>query len=56
MRIKLQSPTGTGLTAYNPILPPGTISQIMLLANPTKVSLLPGTGSQSCTVYMFHAF
>lgn len=37
MRVKLQPPSGTSLNAFNPIQPPSTISQIMLLANPSKV-------------------
>ena len=37
MRVKLQTPAGTELAPYNPMLPPSNISQIMLLANPTKV-------------------
>jgi hypothetical protein len=36
MRVKLQPPTGTELAPFNPMLPPANISQIMLLANPTK--------------------
>lgn len=38
MKVKLQPPSGTELAAFNPILPPASITQIMLLANPTKVS------------------
>ena len=37
MRVKLQPPTSMELGAFNPISPPPSISQIMLLANPTKV-------------------
>ncbi|XP_034047189.1 ADP-ribosylation factor-binding protein GGA3 isoform X1 [Thalassophryne amazonica] len=36
MKVKLQPPSGTELAAFNPILPPASITQIMLLANPTK--------------------
>ncbi|XP_041474263.1 ADP-ribosylation factor-binding protein GGA2-like [Lytechinus variegatus] len=36
MRVKLQPPSATDLPAYNPILPPSAITQIMLLANPNK--------------------
>ncbi|XP_041735527.1 ADP-ribosylation factor-binding protein GGA1 [Coregonus clupeaformis] len=36
MRVKLQPPSGTELPAFNPILPPAAITQIMLLANPHK--------------------
>ncbi|XP_047143562.1 ADP-ribosylation factor-binding protein GGA1 isoform X1 [Hydra vulgaris] len=36
MRVKLQPATSTELPAFNPILPPPTITQIMLIANPTK--------------------
>lgn len=37
MRVKLQPPSGTELAPFNPILPPASITQIMLLANPAKV-------------------
>lgn len=40
MRVKLQPPSGTRLRAYNPLLPPAAISQLLLLANPEEVSLL----------------
>ncbi|KAG7270712.1 hypothetical protein CRUP_000421 [Coryphaenoides rupestris] len=36
MKLKLQPPSGTELAAFNPILPPASITQIMLLANPAK--------------------
>uniref|UniRef100_A0A4W5PLI0 Golgi associated, gamma adaptin ear containing, ARF binding protein 1 n=1 Tax=Hucho hucho TaxID=62062 RepID=A0A4W5PLI0_9TELE len=36
MRVKLQPPSGTELPAFNPILPPTAITQILLLANPHK--------------------
>ncbi|KAM9473498.1 ADP-ribosylation factor-binding protein GGA1-like [Salvelinus alpinus] len=36
MRVKLQPPSGTELPAFNPILPPAAITQILLLANPHK--------------------
>lgn len=36
MKIKLQSPSATDLPAYNPILPPAAITQVVLLANPSK--------------------
>ncbi|KAM8825219.1 ADP-ribosylation factor-binding protein GGA3 [Synchiropus picturatus] len=36
MKVKLQPPSGTDLAPFNPILPPSSITQIMLLANPTK--------------------
>jgi ADP-ribosylation factor-binding protein GGA len=36
MRVKLQPPTATDLAPFNPMLPPANVSQIMLLANPTK--------------------
>uniref|UniRef100_W5M8Y4 Golgi associated, gamma adaptin ear containing, ARF binding protein 2 n=1 Tax=Lepisosteus oculatus TaxID=7918 RepID=W5M8Y4_LEPOC len=36
MRVKLQSATGSELPAYNPILPPAVISQVMLLSNPQR--------------------
>lgn len=37
--MKLQPASGTHLPAYNPLLPPPAISQVLLLANPHKVSL-----------------
>nr|XP_046270882.1 ADP-ribosylation factor-binding protein GGA3 [Scatophagus argus] len=36
MKVKLQPPSATELAPFNPILPPASITQIMLLANPTK--------------------
>ncbi|KAL2087108.1 hypothetical protein ACEWY4_018167 [Coilia grayii] len=36
MKLKLQPPSGTELPPFNPILPPGAITQVMLLANPLK--------------------
>ncbi|XP_022608058.1 ADP-ribosylation factor-binding protein GGA3 isoform X1 [Seriola dumerili] len=36
MKVKLQPPSGTDLAPFNPILPPASITQIMLLANPAK--------------------
>lgn len=36
MRVKLQPPSGTELPAFNPILPPAAITQVLLLANPNK--------------------
>uniref|UniRef100_A0A3P8V5N4 Golgi associated, gamma adaptin ear containing, ARF binding protein 1 n=1 Tax=Cynoglossus semilaevis TaxID=244447 RepID=A0A3P8V5N4_CYNSE len=36
MAVKLQPPSGTQLSAFNPILPPAAITQILLLANPNK--------------------
>ncbi|XP_067440123.1 ADP-ribosylation factor-binding protein GGA1-like [Thunnus thynnus] len=36
MKVKLQPPSTTELPAFNPILPPATITQILLLANPHK--------------------
>ncbi|XP_061557562.1 ADP-ribosylation factor-binding protein GGA3 isoform X1 [Phycodurus eques] len=38
MKVKLQPPSGTELAGFNPILPPASITQIMLLANPAKAS------------------
>lgn len=38
MKVKLQPPSATDLPAYNPILPPTAITQVMLIANPNKVS------------------
>uniref|UniRef100_UPI00398F0372 ADP-ribosylation factor-binding protein GGA1-like n=1 Tax=Pristiophorus japonicus TaxID=55135 RepID=UPI00398F0372 len=36
MKVKLQPPSGTELSAFNPILPPSAITQVLLLANPQK--------------------
>ncbi|XP_013380934.1 ADP-ribosylation factor-binding protein GGA1-like [Lingula anatina] len=36
MKVKLQPPSATDLPAFNPILPPSAITQVMLLANPHK--------------------
>ncbi|XP_068445355.1 ADP-ribosylation factor-binding protein GGA1-like [Clinocottus analis] len=36
MKVKLQPPSSTELAAFNPILPPAAITQILLLANPHK--------------------
>lgn len=47
MKVKLQPPSGTELSPFSPIQPPAAITQVMLLANPMKVSMenaryLPG--------------
>ncbi|XP_069765302.1 ADP-ribosylation factor-binding protein GGA1-like isoform X3 [Narcine bancroftii] len=34
MKVKLQPPSGTELPAFNPIVPPSAITQVLLLANP----------------------
>lgn len=36
MKVKLQPPSGAELAPFNPILPPASITQIMLLANPSR--------------------
>ncbi|NWV68275.1 GGA3 protein, partial [Malurus elegans] len=36
MKVKLQPPSGTDLSPFNPIQPPAAITQVMLLANPAK--------------------
>uniref|UniRef100_H3CS43 Golgi-associated, gamma adaptin ear containing, ARF binding protein 2 n=1 Tax=Tetraodon nigroviridis TaxID=99883 RepID=H3CS43_TETNG len=36
MSVKLQPASGTRLDAYNPLLPPASISQVLLLANPQE--------------------
>ncbi|XP_023569933.1 ADP-ribosylation factor-binding protein GGA3 isoform X2 [Octodon degus] len=38
MKVKLQPPSGTELSPFSPIQPPAAITQVMLLANPMKVS------------------
>jgi ADP-ribosylation factor-binding protein GGA len=37
MKVKLQTPTASEFKAYSPFVPPANVSQIMLLANPSKV-------------------
>ncbi|OWF37796.1 ADP-ribosylation factor-binding protein GGA1-like [Mizuhopecten yessoensis] len=39
MKVKLQPPSATDLPAYNPILPPAAITQVMLFANPHKENI-----------------
>ena len=39
MKVKLQTASATDLPAYNPILPPSAITQVMLIASPQDVSL-----------------
>lgn len=39
MKVKLQPPSGTELSPFSPIQPPAAITQVMLLANPLKVSM-----------------
>lgn len=36
MKVKLQPASGTELPAFNPILPPSAVTQVLLLANPTQ--------------------
>uniref|UniRef100_W5N1J9 Golgi-associated, gamma adaptin ear containing, ARF binding protein 1 n=1 Tax=Lepisosteus oculatus TaxID=7918 RepID=W5N1J9_LEPOC len=36
MKVKLQPPSGTELPAFNPVVPPVAITQVLLLANPHK--------------------
>lgn len=40
MKVKLQPPSGTELPAFNPIVHPSAITQVLLLANPQKVTAL----------------
>ncbi|CAL8331740.1 unnamed protein product [Merluccius merluccius] len=55
MRLRLQPPSGTELAAFNPILPPAAITQVILLANPLKekvrmrYKLAFTLGEQPCT-------
>lgn len=39
MKVRLQQPSGTELPPFNPILPPASIRQVVLLANPFKVRM-----------------
>lgn len=36
MKVRLQPPSGTELPAFNPIVHPSAITQVLLLANPQK--------------------
>ncbi|XP_034043734.1 ADP-ribosylation factor-binding protein GGA3a isoform X2 [Thalassophryne amazonica] len=36
MKVRLQSPSGTELAPFNPVLPPAAVTQVILLANPLK--------------------
>ena len=54
MKVKLQPPTGSDLLAYNPLSPPASISQIMLLANPTKVQHVPSIVMYTVSVSFVH--
>ncbi|XP_018115070.1 ADP-ribosylation factor-binding protein GGA1 isoform X2 [Xenopus laevis] len=36
MKVKLQPATGSELPPFNPILPPSSVTQVLLLANPTQ--------------------
>lgn len=38
-KLKLQPPSSTELPAFNPFLPPGAVTQIILVANPEKVQV-----------------
>lgn len=40
MLVKLQPASGTRLPPYNPVLPPPAVSQVLLLANPQRVSYM----------------
>lgn len=51
MRVKLLPPSSAELPAFNPILPPAAVTQILLLANPHKVpdhTTLPVISSLVC--------
>ncbi|KAL4594137.1 ADP-ribosylation factor-binding protein GGA3-like isoform X1 [Arapaima gigas] len=39
MTVKLQSASGSELPAYNPLRPPATISQVLLLSNPLRAKV-----------------
>ncbi|NWS85643.1 GGA2 protein, partial [Toxostoma redivivum] len=39
MQIKLQPASGSELPAFNPLLPPAVVSQVLLLANPHKAPI-----------------
>ncbi|XP_021114686.1 ADP-ribosylation factor-binding protein GGA1 isoform X3 [Heterocephalus glaber] len=41
MKVKLQPPSGTELPAFNPIVHPSAITQVLLLANPQKILSAP---------------
>ena len=48
MKVKLQPPSATDLPAFNPILPPSAISQVLLLANPQQVIHRSMDSSTNC--------
>lgn len=51
MSVKLQPASGPQLPAYNPLLPPPAISQVLLLANPQEVSpVLDACFSHRCSL------
>lgn len=56
MKVKLQPPSATDLPAYNPILPPSAITQVMLLANPQNVSQQKSIKSLSLKVNLDVSF
>lgn len=45
MKVKLQPPSGTELPAFNPVVHPSAITQVLLLANPQKVRAQLGRGT-----------
>ncbi|KPP62751.1 ADP-ribosylation factor-binding protein GGA3-like [Scleropages formosus] len=55
MKVKLQPPSGTELAPFNPVLPPSSITQVMLLANPLKekvrlrYKIMFSLGERQCT-------
>eukprot|EP00794_Sanderia_malayensis_P008827 gene8827-9772_t len=39
MRVKMQAPSSRNLPAFNPLFPPSAITQVILIANPTKETI-----------------
>jgi hypothetical protein len=56
MRVKLQRASATDLPAYNPILPPSAITQVMLIAYPPQVRSDNIPSHTCCTVYLEYSF
>ena len=53
--VKLEAPTAKELPPFNPILPPSAISQILLVANPNKVTYQGVFWSQISISFVLHA-
>lgn len=56
MLVKLQPASGTHLPPYNPVLPPPAVSQVLLLANPQRVSYMHVTVTACLPWLKFSAY